>query len=110
MADDGRYNRFLEEPPHAFKANGRVNTGGRKLPLSVAIDNGFKLICTNEDGFLYSCCILPGNPPLTKCVLANGVEILCRTVVNFQNGTIRVDAMNQYDYSWFWLEVGPRFA
>ena len=104
------FNRFLADPENSFTANGCVNDGGRNLPLSVTIENDFQLICTNEDGFRFSCCICPDMPPQTRCVLANGTQILTRSLVNYQNGTIRVDATNQYDYSWFWLEVGPRLA
>jgi hypothetical protein len=90
-----------------FQAAGRVNTGGRKIPLAVAIGNDRVMHITNADGFNVSV-NSDGGVSNISCTLADGTIILCEGYVDRVNGSLsalRLDATDQENFSWFWVEV-----
>jgi hypothetical protein len=93
----------------ALEAVGRVNDGGRKLPLALTIENDCVLRCVNADGFSVSVPVGGGGSALgdVECTLANGVVIRCMGTINRRTGTLRLDAVDQGEFYWFWLEVRP---
>ncbi len=112
-------NRF-----RAITAVGRVNTGGRKLPLMAAIDasvgamhnNTTVIRCMNTDGFRVAVRIPLGEQPQedeyelnatdVECTLADGTVVECTGTWRTEEGRIRLDAVSD-DLHWFWLEVRP---
>ncbi len=90
-----------------FQANGRVNTGGRKIPLAVAIGSDHAVHITNADGFNVVV-NTDGGVSNISCTLADGTIILCEGHVDRVNGSLsalRLDATDQENFSWFWVEV-----
>ena len=92
-----------------FKAVGRVNTGGRKIPLTVQTENDYIVHITNADGFSLRVNTGTGNRSWyasnVSCTLANGTIILCEGQIDPADGRLRLDATDQDNFYWFWVEV-----
>jgi hypothetical protein len=44
-----------------------------------------------------------------ECILADGTVVLCEGTLDPDAGRIRLDAVDQENLYWFWLEVRPNF-
>ena len=44
-----------------------------------------------------------------ECILADGTVVLCEGVIDPDAGRIRLDAVDQGNLYWFWLEVRQNF-
>lgn len=117
--------KFISANAAAFEAVGRINTGGRKLPLILSIENDTTLHVTNTDGFRLTVRVAdilnrpqqetPEKPDMlvhsheVECILADGTVVLCEGVIDPNAERIRLDAVDQENLYWFWLEVRPNF-
>ncbi len=105
--------KFTSAKASALEAVGRVNEGGRRLPLALSIENDCSLRCVNADGFSISVPVggggFIGSHVIrdVECTLADGVVIRCEGTLNRRKGTLRLDAVNMDEFYWFWLEVRP---
>ena len=109
--------KFTTANAAALQANGRVNNR-RKLPLALSIENDCVLRVTNTDGFRLAVRIadaLRSSDDLTllsehvECILPDGTALLCEGSFDPDSGRIRLDAVDQTNFYWFWLEVGENF-
>ena len=112
-------NKFTRANAASLQAVGRVSSGGRRLPLTLDIGSSGDLFCSNEDGFNIHVRIadimnaagrasrlrmsVPSS--LVICTLADGSVILCEGHINPSDGTLRLDAVDQDEFYWFWIEV-----
>jgi hypothetical protein len=119
--------KFTSANAAALEAVGRVNTGGRTLPFTLSIDNDNTLHIANTDGFrltvrVADIMILNSLRPLTEdvpymlvnsdnveCILADGTVVLCEGMIDPDAGRIRLDAVDQDNLYWFWVEVRRNF-
>ena len=96
-----------------LEANGRVSEF-RKLPLQLSITNGV-LRVANADGFCAditipsngSCGYTQISPENVQCQLGgdNGARISLEGRYDPSSDFIRLDASDQENHYWFWLEV-----
>ncbi len=117
--------KFTSANAAALEAVGRVNSGGRKLPLILSIDNDTTLHITNTDGFRLTVRVADimnspqeetdDEPDMrvysdeVECILADGTVVLCEGMIDLEAGRIRLDAVDQEILSWFWVEVRQNF-
>lgn len=111
--------KFTSANASDFDVAGRVNMGGRKIPFNVDIENDYRLTISNADGFRLSVCIAGGSPDLVEgsddllrpamfnveCTLADGTVIRVEGPFDLAEGQLRFDAVDQTNFSWFWVEV-----
>jgi hypothetical protein len=117
--------KFTSANAPALEAVGRVNTGGRKLPLTLTIDNDTTLYITNTDEFRLTVRVADivnrpreetdDDPDMrvysdnVECILDDGTFVLCEGTIDPDAGRIRLDAIDQENLSWFWVEVRQNF-
>ena len=104
--------KFTTANAKALEAVGRVNTGGRKIPLAVQIDTDNVLHITNADGFVIKVDVgftQQQHVANVGCTLADGTIFLCEGRVDPVDGRLRLDATDQDNFSWFWVEVRRNF-
>ena len=102
----------------AISAQGRVTErgGGPRSAIQVSAllsDDEWAMRFTDERGFQLVVRVpetirtqrkrIPISAEHVQCVLADGTEIACEG--HFEAGRMRLDAVNQDLYHWFWLEV-----
>ena len=113
--------RFTHANASSLEAVGRVSSGGRKLPLTLTIDTDGVLLCTDAAGFSISVKVadimnvagrrfrVGVHSSKVECTLADGTVILCEGHMNPTDGRLRLDAVDQNVFYWFWFEVRPSF-
>ena len=106
----------------AISAQGRVaerSHGGPRSALQVSAllscdeeeewamrftdDRGFQMVVRVPETIRTQRKRIPISAEHVQCVLADGTEIACEGY--FEAGRMRLDAVNQDLYHWFWLEV-----
>ena len=102
----------------AISAQGRVaeRGGGPRSAIQVSAllsddewamrftdDRGFQLVVRVPETIRTQRKRIPISAEHVQCVLADGTEIACEGY--FEAGRMRLDAVNQDLYHWFWLEV-----
>ena len=116
-------NKFTQANAASLQATGRVSAGGRRLPLTLDIESNGDLVCSNENGFnliVKISDIMNASGRATRlrmsvpssfvnCTLADGSVILCEGHIYPSDGTLRLDAVDQDEFSWFWFEVRKNF-
>lgn len=105
---------FTTENVPALEAVGCVRNGDRNSALTLSIENDAVLHCVSDDGFrvsihLRACPAAGGRIRNIRCTLGNGVEITCRGRINPVMGSLRLDADDQTEYSWFRFAIRPNF-
>lgn len=113
--------KFTSANAPALEAVGRVNAGGRKLPLVLDIGNDRVLTIANADGFSLTVRIADimnraGSasrksvyPSNAECVLADGTVLPLMGSIYPKDGRLRLDAVDQDNFCWFWVEVRSSF-
>ena len=115
--------KFTSANVPALEAVGRVNEGGRKLPLVLDIENDRVLTIANADGFrltvrfadvmnrvgLASRLRMRVYSSNVECVLADGTIILLEGNIDPADGRLRLDAVDQRNFPGFWVEVRRNF-
>ena len=92
-----------------WQARGRVNEGGRKLPLRVVVAStkagATVLRCTNADGFKVTVRGRRRAGAAAEATLADGTRLACVLGDHTRKGFLRIDAVDQDNFAWFWLEL-----
>ena len=90
-----------------WQARGRVNTGGRKLPMRVVVTTptptSTVLRCTNADGLEVIVRKRKAGASVAA-TLADGTRLAC-VLQTGKKGFLRIDAADQDNFAWFWLEL-----
>ena len=101
---------------------GRTSNGGKKTPLALRISDGV-LTIANADGFVLTVRLDDvvahhvGRAGLqhhlhtthVDCVLHDGTVLPLAGNIRMAGGTLRLDAIDQEGFSWFWVEVRPNW-
>ncbi len=89
-------------PCSHFEAKGRLTK-----PLVLTCDDPGVLVCENEKGFKITVPLSSNKLKDVVCTLENGTTIKCEGHIDKAGKTIRLDAVNQKEYAWFWFQVAP---
>ena len=112
--------RFSYSNAHSLEAVGRVNSGGTKPTLALSIGTEGVLRCVGSNGFSISIQVaellnrypnrsnVAIHPSLVVCTLDDGSTIECMGRISPRDGRLRLDAVDQDNFYWFWFEVRPR--
>ena len=104
-------------------ARGRVSNGGRRAALEAYLvsagnsDHDFRVECVDRGGSGFRAVVevpdamararggarIAVDANQVQCALGDGTALACEGF--WQDGRLRLDAVDQDNYCWFWLEV-----
>ena len=94
-------------------ADGRTHAFHGKPSETVSIGDDCILRCSNAAGFRISVRLDNNADTIissdVECILADGTVLTCEGRIDHASGTLRLDAVDQGNFSWFWFEVRPGF-
>jgi hypothetical protein len=113
--------RFSASKASSLEVSGRVSSGGRKQSFVLSVESDGIIRCIGSDGFNVSIDVAKVLNSTRKrniicistehinCVLDDGMTLKCEGHMSPKHGKLRLDALDQDDFAWFWLEIRPSF-